>query len=302
MNDSKSESSQFWSRLWSWVRNISTLVVLTYTFVQLVNALLPTSEYDIVAYGDCVQLAFPDSFYQELDDLRNSIDADKIAEILPITDEDKEEEWYNLPFSWIMRDYSRSMLASTVTDYMRDNYPFTLEAQLNRLHSIWWFTIKNEGTKEVNDLTLELPFDGLFRIERSGEVPFFSDFEKNIQIGSLRPSREIRIIVWSKQDVSYPWRLQSIKNETRITHPNGIIDITYPEKVTGVLAWLARTIGFRGSFLGLLILTFVSLGLLGILALGIHGAYQAGKEMLKEAPSKEQASGTLRSEEEPSDA
>jgi len=116
--------------------------------------------------------------------------------------------------------------------------PDSVKNDLRDLESIWWITIENKGAKEVHDLSLELPFDGRYRIEQIGATSIYTDFQKIVPIGSLRPSHEINVTLWAGPAYFplHTWCIEGLYDDTKITHPNGVIKIRYTEKVTGLLA------------------------------------------------------------------
>jgi hypothetical protein len=128
-------------------------------------------------------------------------------------------------------------------DALLDNVPTPARDKLDSIESIWWITVANEGTKEAQDLSIELPFDGYYQLEQVGTTAVFTDFQKIIDIGSLRPSNKIHVTIWAGP-AYFPmstWCTTEIYGETRITHPNGVVDIQYTEQVTGLYAWYIRT-------------------------------------------------------------
>lgn len=247
---------------WSWVGKISALITLFFLIVQGIQ-FFTIKDYDIVAHGDYSPIAFPDSLNLEMDNFIKSIEADSIKLLLPISKD----------------DWERYRIAQKVREYLMKRISYTIKTtnKLEGPRSIWWFTITNKGEKEVAGLNLELPFDGSYKIDQAGELSFFSSFKKNIKISSLRPSNEVIITVWAAESILSI----SERTKSRITHPNGVIAIDYPEKTRGIIALYVRWFG--GSILGHI--TFASIVLLFVLLyLGLVDTLK--KRSKKEQPSK----------------
>ena len=125
-----------------------------------------------------------------------------------------------------------------------DEPPPGLLSGLDHLETMWQFAIKNEGKTEVTELVLELPFAGMSRVKRDGQQPDFSEFTRDIEIGTLRPSHGIEVTAWTNSEAQWyaggSGVLYRASDETRITHPDGVVPIRYPEKVWGLLAACAR--------------------------------------------------------------
>ncbi len=121
--------------------------------------------------------------------------------------------------------------------------PDPVKGHLKNLDSIWLITVENQGKKQVHDLVLELPFDGLYEVRQIGATTVFTEFQRIISLNSLRPSNKLQVILWANSPY-YPtttWCQNGMYNETQITHPDGVVNIKYEERVTGLLAWGVRT-------------------------------------------------------------
>lgn len=83
----------------------------------------------------------------------------------------------------------------TLPDPLLAGVPSSVRDDLDSLESVWWITVRNEGIKEVQDLSIELPFDGLYETERVGATSVCTSFQRIINIGSLRPSHKVNVTV-----------------------------------------------------------------------------------------------------------
>lgn len=233
MNNGLKSSSSFWS----WIGKIATLVGLLYGLVQLLG-LFNRPEYSIEVYGEHYDIIFPDSFQFQLDKLKQSLNSDSIQARLP----EKAR-------------VGRYDVYRAINDYFVNAFPSDLENSIKDIKSIWFFKIINDGTKEVGDLNLELPFEGRYMLKRSGQNNSSGLFQNLIPIGSLRPSNELTIIVWSEEYTS-----SYDEKDTRVTHPNGLTAINYPVTVRGIVAWNERNYG-RPLILSIVVLILLFLGI-----------------------------------------
>lgn len=126
-----------------------------------------------------------------------------------------------------------------------------------QMQSVWRFNVKNEGAQEVQDLVFELPFRGFYQVSKPGQTgapkAAVADFNRQIQIGSLSPAKEIAVTVWSDVPAT-----EDLERETRLNLQGGNVAIEYPVKVHGVMAWLERSKG-AAALLALIVLLLVFL-------------------------------------------
>lgn len=106
--------------------------------------------------------------------------------------------------------------------------------------SIWSFKIKNIGSKPLEELALELPFNGYYKINFPDNTTKVDSFSNKINLKELRPSYEIFVTCWTDAD-SYD--LESDEEKSRFTHKNGWFSISYPVEADGLYAWNIRNRG-----------------------------------------------------------
>ena len=112
-----------------------------------------------------------------------------------------------------------------------------LKGQRREMQSLWKFDIKNEGDVEAKDLTFELPFNGFYQIQGARGTPGrLADFEKTIHISELDPSNPISILVWSDSSADADY-----EKDTRVSLAGASVQVDYPVKVRGLLAWIERS-------------------------------------------------------------
>ncbi len=126
-------------------------------------------------------------------------------------------------------------------DYAPFEYPYpdllqkeiekTKHPPFEKIRYTFWFTIRNEGKKEITNLKFDLPFDGIYTIENNDSKPSYLIFKRSISLGSLHPANEINIIVWTYyRPISVSSYSTNNKNFI-ISHPNGYVNVSFPIKV-----------------------------------------------------------------------
>ncbi|HKR61563.1 MAG TPA: hypothetical protein VJS64_17885 [Pyrinomonadaceae bacterium] len=227
------------------------LIGAVWVVMQIVSYLYP-SDFKLEAYGDAVGILSPEitrDNQEKLKRLREGFSADKLKAIAPN-----------------IQDSERINLERAFEEMIRENSPRDVVDQFKNIRSIWWFTIKNVGTKEVRDIRLELPFDGLFVATQNGQSSELTEFKKNIPVNFLRPSNAINIVVWTYSIDSSPiTSLRGVDDEyfnynfsaegTRVTHPNGVIYIDYPLRSRSAIVHLVSSSTFSTITFSLLAIT-----------------------------------------------
>ena len=81
--------------------------------------------------------------------------------------------------------------------------------------------------------------------------PQVKSFTKEIDLGTLTPSKRYVVVIWTSD---LPTIAISRQEEIRITSSAGVTRIEFPRKVRGILSWLDKnSIALNGAFLGLII-------------------------------------------------
>jgi hypothetical protein len=130
----------------------------------------------------------------------------------------------------------------TLPESLIEDTPGPSRNTLKLMESIWWITVRNTGRKEVQDLSIELPFDGLYQVEKMGATSVVTNFQRIVDVGSLRSANEVTVIVWAGP-AFFPrstWCARDVYGQTRVTHPDGVVRIQYTETVSGFQAWWSR--------------------------------------------------------------
>jgi hypothetical protein len=210
MTDTKEKTTKFWA----WIGKIATLAGLIWILIQGIS-FFSKKDYKIEAFGDYSEFSLPYSLIPNLRDFVNSFEYDSLQLLVKVKYKGDKHE-----------------ILENVLKYFYSRFPSRILNRSADLNSYYFFTIKNSGNKEVNEIILELPFNGFFLISKAGSKPEFGEFEEKIIIGSIRPSNEVKVDVWTS------WNGYFDKSKTKITHPNGVVKITYPRRVRGLLAFV----------------------------------------------------------------
>jgi hypothetical protein len=224
-----------WTAVWAAVAAIAAILAV----VVAILPYLKGDEYKIDASGDYAPFSVPEFFNDKFKSYLASIDSETLRGKM-----ESEHSSVNIdlaPQSHNLARYFEGILNSNDI------------AELQGIRFLWTFSVGNRGSKEVTDLRLELPFEGYYTLYRLGEKPFFSGFKRVITIGSIRPSNNISVLVWSTDDPS-----TTLQDSSRITHPNGVVNIRYPVRVSGAIGWIYNSILIQAVLCGILFLLIAS--------------------------------------------
>jgi hypothetical protein len=221
--------------LWALVGKVGALLALMWIVIQAVS-LYKSNANSLEITGEKYPIKLPDSIAQNLGKVTNSLIPYKSADIFP-------------------GDSRGSDLVRIVGEHLKKNGLEELNQDLSNLKFAWLFTISNPGDKEIADLKLELPFKGKYIIDRPGDKKDLSNFDGSISLGSIRPSHQFVVNVWSDYDGDYSKTIQA-------THPNGFVKVNFAVLVAGLSGWLVT-----GGHLKAVVFVVVLL-MLGVFILG----------------------------------
>jgi len=173
-------------------------------------------------------------------------------------------------------------------DYAKFEAPDNFRNEMyNGIHSFWLFDVENKDTKQISDIKLELPsMEGFYRI-KSGESVAVAAFKETIPVGSLRPTQKINITVWGKE-ISLGW---FNRDEMRLTHPNGVVPVVFPEKVTGFKAWIVRVFPYPAI---IIILCVISIAVTTFLIFDLYNQTNKFKTLKLGLPKTKEDSEIMR--------
>lgn len=276
MSDKKADPA-----LWSYVGKAGVLVALIWGVIQIFNYFFKTGEYEATANGS-------HGFY-ETSPIHNEAylkNAEYKALVRTIIEKEGSLKSYNL-----------DTLLKNLRANNRSSEKLYFDMYLNELgmspyerkeyNSLWTFRIKNSGNKPLEELALELPFDGVFKVVLPGNVIRTNSFSNKIDIEELRPSYEANIYCWTNASMAF---IEDDEEKSRFTHKNGSFSITYPVEVTGIYAWNKKNYDTP---------LLIGLGILAFLFLFIFAYGEAyGSKKMKEKLHEDKLSDKSKTEEE----
>lgn len=116
----------------------------------------------------------------------------------------------------------------------RRGFPVTLQETLTSARAICRIALLNAGSKQVDDLILEVPFSGVAVVSRIGEPSVYLEFDRKFKVGTLRPSNEVQCVLWSYHSLIDSYDEEKIK----FTHSAGVVPVTFSKRLTGIPAWI----------------------------------------------------------------
>lgn len=244
---------------WSIIGKLALVLSISWILIQMYNNFLKRPDYAFDANGNHSVFELPNDLKMTLNEYINILAIDSALV-------ENDNKLVKDPISSLAKlIQNQNYQGKLGINYKIPHYKNLFEAKkvFHEYKSYWWFTLTNTGNKPLEDLTLELPFDGFFLINLKNENDISGYYRQQIKIGELKPSYSVTIKVWSVNefDSSYPeWD----EEKTRFTHKYGWQKIEYPKEVMGVLAWNSKNNNFPlFIFIFVLLILFVIIFALG---------------------------------------
>lgn len=105
-----------------------------------------------------------------------------------------------------------------------DSYNYRKYGGLNYL------VLSNTGEKTATNIEISLPEKGIALIIYPDEKQVIFEFTRVIKLDDLRAASEISLVVWSESKLS-----EHNYDELNVTHNNGIGEVIWPIRVTGLI-------------------------------------------------------------------
>jgi hypothetical protein len=165
----------------------------------------------------------------------------------------------------IIKDFLPKLKESTaeidILDYTYNNYPKAYSDFLRKYHTLFIFDLKNPSPVPITEIFLEMPFKGKCMISKKGESSEFKDFNKEIDLGDILSGYDATVYVWTEEALTnyQDYLGENIKLKTK----QGLINIDFPIRTTGLLAWNLRNDNYplifaiAGFFVFLLIIIII---------------------------------------------
>lgn len=247
------EKASIGNRIWIYVGKISTLVGLFFLVIQIFASF--DSEYKIKASAQVMEFVVPPPMALYYNNIQKTFADDSLKLFF---DKELKAAIKETPKLSRYQEELKSSLSSAFSQYVDNKVKSEAFDRTSNADMLCIYNIKNIGSKEVHDLFLEIPSKGYCLTSKQNSKQELSWFENRIEIGSIRPSYEVKIFVWSS---SFYFN----QDETRLTHPDGVVNIDYARQVGGILAFIDKNHLLDPWFL------FSMFMVVGILSIGIYG-------------------------------
>jgi|WetSurMetagenome_2_1015567.scaffolds.fasta_scaffold351175_1 hypothetical protein len=227
--------------VWGAIGRTAVIISMIWASVQLFNYLFK-KEYKLTVVGNTADFLLPNDIEKKLSRL-------------------KEDELFikacglkNIP----LNENTLSKRDIKIDLYQLQNDRLMADYQINEdfYKYIWWYTISNNGTRPVEEIQLEIPFSGYFKISYPDSVRY-GEFKNKVKVHTLNPGHEIKITLWDSD--MYETNIDDYKEKSRVTHKNGISKIKYPVIQWGFWAWNKRNYGTPMMILILILGTLIIL-------------------------------------------
>jgi len=206
--------------MWAWIGKLGTLVGLIGGLYAGLRKLFEWRA-SIVARGEYFNLSVPRPIQ---DTIRTLLDALNPAQMKQYIGGEG------------LTESQRAEAARGLHAFLDGQIDSRLRQQFQGLSSAWRFTIQNRGGKEVTELVLESPLEGVYALRRNGTEDGGGPFKHRIPLGSLRGSNSIDVIVWAWYGSGSIWT----EREIRITHPHGKTAVQFPRRMWFIPGSIAR--------------------------------------------------------------
>jgi hypothetical protein len=228
---------------WSFLGKFSLFITLLWTTWQIYSS-ISTNAYEFEATGKHFKYRPPNDYYDLIKDYETTLLLDKAYR-----DEINSKGLsVNKLIDYAGKTENKEFLESY--DYHKK---WTKLIDIPIYNYTWEFQIDNSGSNPLEELIIETPFDGYYRISRENEDDVHGTFSKNIPIEKLNPGYSVGIRIWIHD--TYGINVYD-EEKTRVTHKFGFKQISYPTEVKGFSKWLISDYEFP-IFLKIIILLFL---------------------------------------------
>ncbi len=212
--------------LWNLIGKIATLLTIIWIILQLYSFVYKKKDYNIEAYGEHSIFRIPEKVNKELkkcqktlalyETYREEIGGKIIpmSKLIKISEEKLNNPWFNNSY-----EINKYRIKIIIPDY----------------NELWLFNISNKGLNTIENLILEVPFDGYYKYIPQIGKENDGYFNKRIKLIDLPPGYSIKVFCWRNTVLSSFSNYDEKKS--RITHKYGVEKIKFSAKVSGLLAW-----------------------------------------------------------------
>ncbi|MFD1000288.1 hypothetical protein ACFQ21_13275 [Ohtaekwangia kribbensis] len=219
--------------IWTVLGKITAVLSVIWVSTQLYNNYVK-KEYVVTAIGNHSPFYLPG----DLDVvIKNSLESVALRKYLDIGSEKLDRKISNKIQSKIKK------MQTDIFSSEEQNFEFeisriseTVGETKTKYGMYWWFTVTNTGQKELEELVLELPFEGYF-VASGTNFNKTGNFKNRIEIGDFAVKQQILVQVWQLNDYSINFAVDQNIEQSRLTHKSGWQKIDYPVQMTGIVAW-----------------------------------------------------------------
>jgi hypothetical protein len=237
MNNNKTvvTPSKIKNKFWDLFGKLAALIAVTWGSIQIFNFVFK-KEFKVDISGSHYEILIPTFNKLKLSYLDKEIITDSLYNMI-IKNREKRtaSSFRNLEeikkyYKYLEKlDLSTESPAYKICDFLVPRVVNLYIPELTKYSSLWTIKIDNFGDKPLEDLFLELPFDGVFETTNTADrITSNGSFVKRINLGTLRPKYQILVKAWRDET----WRsfIDNDRDEkrSRVTHKYGSFVIKYP--------------------------------------------------------------------------
>ena len=228
------------TKVWGIFGKASLLVAFVWGLIQVYNYFFKSPEFSATIVGNhCVYETSP----IHIDALQRKYEYEALIKTTNISQKDNIDSLLN-----------RTRIGNAKSTFEYNLILVSGNHWDSEFNSLWTIKIKNSGNKPLEEVAIELPFEGIYKIILPNNVLKTDKFKNSIVLGDLRPSYEAIAYCWVK---TYSGNyFEADEEKSRVTHKNGWFNISYPVEVTGIVAWNKKNYN-TPVLIGLLLFFFI---------------------------------------------
>lgn len=221
------------SQIWSYIGKIGVIVAILWGSIQIINFFVKSPEYSADIKGK-------HSYYEtspwHFERIYNTLEYKAILSLF-----NRENKLLNnLDLDSLLNIYKDKKNIKEKSEF--DEIIEQMNEEVNRdYNTIWIFDIKNNGNKTLEDLILEMPYLGYYKVLLPDNPTKVQYFEKSVKIGNIRPSNLAKIYCWT--NLKKP--ITKVEEDSVIfTHKNGVCNVFFPTEINGIYELFYKENGY----------------------------------------------------------
>ncbi|MCL5784382.1 MAG: hypothetical protein M1142_03450 [Patescibacteria group bacterium] len=161
----------------------------------------------------------PSELFSSYKNYSDSVDPDALEKIAPEIDKLSNG---NNSTSFVLYNYLNHLQINSAI------------SNLQYIRGFWTFSIENKGTMKVENLALFVPFDGYYELTQNEATQSATGkFDKNIDIGDVKPSNSVFIKIWSTHtsfEINGEPYFSNLEDKPKVTFENGYKLVDFSKK------------------------------------------------------------------------